>query len=138
MPCGTDLLFLEAGAELSIATAAGLTADVVFPEGRLSARAMCVSETVSDAVKKIRQCQPSLLVVRTPEHMTRTRGDRGMCRTYTTRQRCAFTRLFAALCSEQLCEGRMFCVFEENESLKSGVRAWHKVLCVCVSKNVVR
>ena len=128
VPAGTDVLFLEAGAELSISTAAGLTTDVIFPEGCLTAKSMSSAETVSVAIQKVRQCQPMLLVIRTPNHMTRTRGDRGMCRTFTTRQRCAFTRLVAVLCGEQSCEGRQFCVRGENESLKSGVRVWSKVL----------
>ncbi|CAE7199062.1 RE1 [Symbiodinium sp. CCMP2592] len=127
----TEVLLLEPGVELSTVAAAGLTVDSVdhmFSEGVLSASAMRSAETVQSAVEKIQQCKPLLVVIRTPEHMTCTRGSRGLCRTYTTSQRCAFTRLVAACCAEQLCEGRMFCVFEENGSLKSGVKSWSRVM----------
>ena len=131
---GVDILYLEAGVELSIATAAGLTTDCIFSEGEVCARMMGSAETVQKALQKIRRCQPLMLVIRTPEHMTLTRGSRGLCRTYTTKQRCAFTRLVAARCAEQLCDGRLFTVYMENESVKSGVRAWFKVMTdVCMN-----
>ena len=128
VPYGTDVLYLEAGAELSIATAAGLVADCIFSEGELSAKVIASETSVVRALQKVQLLRPQMLVLRTPCHMTKTRGGVGMCRTFTTRQRCAFTRLVAACCREQLCEGRLFCVFEENESMKSGVKGWSKVM----------
>ncbi|CAE7765863.1 unnamed protein product [Symbiodinium sp. CCMP2456] len=135
-PSGVDVLYLEPGVELSIATAAGLTSDHIFSEGELSAKVMGRAETLQSALEKVRSCKPVLLVVRTPEHMTKSRGGVGLCRTYNTKQRCDFTRLVAACCAEQLCDGRQFCVFMENESMKKGVKAWARVLSDVGSKVV--
>ena len=122
---GTDVLFLEQEAATSVFTAVGFQCEHVFP--KLSPSDVRSGTRVQSALECIRQERPKLLVIRTPKHMSRTVGDVTCDRVFDGRQKAAFTRLVAACCAEQSCEGRLFCVEEENESLSERVRGWMKL-----------
>jgi len=66
-------------------------------------------------------------MIRTPDHMTRTKGGAHIVRTYNARHRVSFTKLAVTCCAEQLCEGRMFCLEEVNDSLSERVREWKRL-----------
>ena len=123
---GIDVLFLEADKDgQSVFTAVGFQCQGIFEE--LSPEDVRSSAKQQRALECIRKLRPKLLVLRTPNHMTKTIGGPHLCRTFTGRQRAAFTRMVTACCGEQLCEGRMFCIEVENESMSDRVKAWHRV-----------
>ncbi|OLQ02761.1 Copia protein [Symbiodinium microadriaticum] len=121
---GIDVLVLEKGSGEEVLTAVGLSAKAIFDD--LSAATVRQSATVEQAVKMIRKFTPKMVVVRPPDHMTKTRGSKNMVRTYHARQRAAYTRLVSACCMEQFCEGRLFCVEDVNECMSERVRQWRK------------
>ena len=99
-----DVLVLEKGCGEEVLTAVGLHVESIFD--RLETTQVRSHDTVAKALEKIRQCKPKLLLMRPPDHMTRTRGSAHMVRTYHARYRAAYTRLVVACCAEQCCEGR--------------------------------
>ncbi|CAE7892992.1 GIP, partial [Symbiodinium necroappetens] len=124
---GVDVVVLEQGSGEEVLTAVGLSVKVLFQE--LTPGMIRSSATVERAVKEIQKLSPKLLVVRPPDHMTKTRGSAAMVRTYHAKHRAAYTRLIAACCAEQCCEGRLFCVEDVNESMSDRVRQWKKQRC---------
>ena len=124
---GVDVMVLERGSGEEVLTAVGLSTTALFEE--LTPAMIRSSATIEKAVKEIRRLNPKLLVVRPPNHMTKTRGCASMVRTYHAQHRAAYTRLITACCVEQCCEGRLFCLEDVNESMSDRVRQWKKQRC---------
>ena len=125
---GMDVLLLEGSEKLSMITAVGLSSDYIFAQGELSSSSLSLGDCVSHAIEKIRQCRPQMLVIRTPKCLSGGVHKHSKQLVHASQRQCAFTRLVAACCSEQLCEGRLFCVWDESGILQSGVKRWCKVV----------
>ena len=132
--CGLDVLVLQAGSGENVLTAVGLSTKVEFQE--LAPQDVRKPGIVDEMLQKLRDLDSRVLVVRPPDHMTKTRGSKCLVRTYHARQRAAFTKLVSACCAEQMCEGRLFCIEDVNDCMSDRVSQWIKqkdderVLCV--------
>eukprot|EP00439_Symbiodinium_sp_Y106_P069670 s644_g12.t1 len=124
-PSETDVLMLEQDPDEQILTAVGLSFSSVFES--LEPTDIRQSTALDKVLAKIRELQPRLLVIRTPNYMTRTKGGKHMVRTYHARHRAVFTKLAVACCAEQLCEGRLFCIEEVNDSMSERVQQWKRL-----------
>ncbi|CAE7239733.1 TY1B-A [Symbiodinium sp. CCMP2592] len=120
-----DVLMLEKDPDEQILTAVGLSSSSVFES--LEPTDIRQSTALDKVLAKIRELRPRLLVIRTPDHMTRTKGGKHMARTFHARHRAAFTKFAVACCAEQLCEGRLFCIEEVNDSMSERVQQWKRL-----------
>ncbi|CAE7785104.1 unnamed protein product [Symbiodinium sp. KB8] len=135
---GVDVLMLQHDPDEHILTAVGLSSSSVFDD--VQPCDLRRTTTVNEVLTKVRKLRPRMLMIRTPDHMTRTKGGPHIVRTYTARHRVSFTKLAVACCAEQLCEGRLFCIEEVNDSTMSErVREWKRMMgddrVMCVQRH---
>ncbi|CAE7298082.1 GIP [Symbiodinium sp. CCMP2592] len=121
---GVDALVFEKGSGEEVLTAVGLSVQYIFEQ--LEPAQIRSHETIEQALKMIRRVQPKLLVVRPPDHMTKTRGVRHLVRTFHAKYKADYTRLVTACCAEQVCEGRLFCIEDVNGCMSERVKQWKK------------
>ena len=134
---GVDVLMLQHDPDEHILTAVGLSSSSVFDD--VQPCDLRRTTAANEVLAKVRKLRPRMLMIRTPDHMTRTKGGPHIVRTYTARHRMTFTKLVVACCAEQLCEGRLFCIEEVNDSMSERVREWKRMMgddrVMCVQRH---